>query len=124
MISLSATTVVGRPSAPMSRSPTWTCPIVVQPSGLGSGVSSASALPRPGRAAKENRGAGGQALGAGVGVGEADKAPDNRAALRADRLDLVQGWLQQVGEDGEVLAHPPLDNVVDGLLGQVDHVVN
>ncbi len=46
--SVAATTVTGRPSAPSSWSPTATSPIVVQPVGVGSGVSRASALPKPG----------------------------------------------------------------------------
>ena len=46
------TTRVGTPSAPITSSPTWTSPIVVQPVGVGIGVSSASALPIAGRAAR------------------------------------------------------------------------
>jgi len=49
--SVAATTVVGFPSAPISWSPTATSPIVVQPVGVASGVSSANAFPRPGRPA-------------------------------------------------------------------------
>ena len=51
MTSVAATTRVGLPSAPSSRSPGRTSPIVVHPNGVGSGVSSASALPTAGRAA-------------------------------------------------------------------------
>ena len=51
MTSVAATTRVGSPSAPSSKSPTATSPIVVQPVGVGSGVSSASAFPTPGLAA-------------------------------------------------------------------------
>ena len=47
---LAATTVVGCPSAPRTRSPTATAPMVVQPFSVGRGVSSASALPRAVRA--------------------------------------------------------------------------
>ena len=49
--SVAATTRVGRPSEPISSSPTSTSPMVVQPSGVGTAVSSASALPIAGRAA-------------------------------------------------------------------------
>ena len=51
MTSVAATTVVGRPSAPISWSPTATSAIVVQPVGVTRAVSSASALPTAGRAA-------------------------------------------------------------------------
>ncbi len=49
--SVAATTLVGLPSAPIRWWPTSTAPMVVHPVGVGSGVSSASALPTPGRAA-------------------------------------------------------------------------
>ena len=41
-----------------------------------------------------------------------------------DRVDLVQRRLEDVRQDGEVLAHPPLGDVVDLLLRQVDDVVD
>ena len=92
--------------------------------GVGSGVSSASALPRPGRPATMISWPGVQAVEQAVEVGEAGRHAGHHAALRADRLDLVERGLQHVGQDREVFADPPLGDVVDRLLGQVDDVVD
>src|SRR6266496_6684445 len=51
MTSVAATTVVGLPSAPINWSPSSTSPMVVQPVGVGSGVSRANAFPTAGLAA-------------------------------------------------------------------------
>ena len=64
--------------------------MVVQPVGVGSGVSSASALPIAGRAATIDHLAGVQAVGELVEVGEAGGYAVEAGLAVADRLDLVE----------------------------------
>ena len=122
--SKAAVTVVGRPSASRSRSPTRTSPIVVQPCGVGSGVSRASALPRPGRPATMISWPACRPLSSRSRSAKPVGTPVIIPPESTDRLDLVQRRLEHVGQDREVLVDPALGDVVDGLLGQVDDVVH
>ena len=96
---------------------------MVQPSGVGSGVSNASAFQTwsPGH---DDQLAGVQAVEQPVEVAETGRDAGHDAALRTDRLDLVERGLEHVGENCEVLAHPALGHVVHGLLGEVHDLVD
>ena len=109
---------------PSSWSPTWTSPIVVQPDGVGSGVSSARALPMAGRAARTIICPGCRPLVSRSRsenpVGHADHA----LAAVAGGLDLVDRAADDVAEDQVVLRRPPLGDGVDLGLRVVDDLVD
>jgi hypothetical protein len=97
--------------------------MVVQPSGVGSGVSSASAFPtRPRR--HDDHLPGVQAVGGGVEVGEPGGDAEGDAAAGGDGVDLVHRGLQELLQRDVVLAGGALGDLVDGGLGAVDHVVD
>src|SRR6266540_485375 len=81
MTSVAATTVVGLPSAPTNWSPSSTSPMVVQPVGVGSGVSRANAFPTARLA---------------VGIEVKDR-PEHRAVGRPVEVILVQE-LEDLGD--------------------------
>ena len=123
MTSVAATTVVGRPSAPSSWSPTATSPIVVQPVRRGQrGVEGERLADRRPRGDDDHL-AGVQAVGELVEVGEAGRDADHLAAAGADRLDLVERALHDRRQRQVVLGGPPVGDVVDLGLGGVDDVV-
>ena len=77
-----------------------------------------------GPAGHDDQLAGVQAVEQPVEVGEPGRYAGHHATLRTHRLDLVQGRLEQFGQDREVLADPPVGDVVHRLLGEVDQVVH
>ena len=86
-----------------SSSPTPTSPMVVQPVGVGSGVSRASALPMAGRAGDDDHLPGVEAVGEVVELGEAGGYAVEAGLAVADRLDLVEDLVHDVGERRVVL---------------------
>jgi len=64
-----------------------------------------------------------QAVEQPIEIGEAGRDAGHRITLRADRLDLIEGGLEQVFEADEVFADPALGDVIDRLLRQVDQIV-
>ncbi len=81
-------------------------------------------LAQAGAAGDDDELAGLEARQEPVEVGEAGGHAGQDALVGADRLDLVHGRLEEVGQDREVLALAFVGDVVDGLLGEVDQVVD
>ena len=80
-------------------------------------------LPAAGPGREDDHLAAVQAVGERVEVGEAGGHTDHRAAVGADRLDLVEGALQDLPERQVVLGGPSLGDGVDLGLRPVDDVV-